>query len=337
MGTFCTYHLHIAPAQRQPALFWSPRWLPGLAIALFSLLTVVFAARAQQDFSKVEIKVSKVAGSVYMLEGSGGNIGVSLGDDGIVLVDDQFAPLAPKIKAALKELTDKPVKFVINTHFHGDHTGGNAQFGAEATIIAHENVRKRLQEGGTVLGNATSPVPKEALPVVTFNDRATVHLNGEDIRAIHFPSGHTDGDSVIFFPKANVVHMGDDFVTYGFPFVDVQNGGSISGMIAGVEKVLTMVPEDVKVIPGHGAISTPADVRKYVEMLKGTRALVAKAAADGKTAAEMKADHVLADYEALGKGFIKTDAWIDLLLADIQHHGAALPYQAHGHAEEQPK
>ena len=308
----------IRPAALRPLL-------PRFTITLFAVLAAASLARAQQDFSKVEIKVSKEAGSVYMLEGSGGNIGVSVGDDGIVLVDDQFAPLAPKIKAALKGLTDKPVKFLINTHFHGDHTGGNAQFGAEATIIAHENVRKRLQEGGTIMGNTTPPAPKEALPVITFNDRATVHLNGEDIRAIHFPNGHTDGDSVIFFPKANVVHMGDDFVTYGFPFVDVANGGSISGMIAGVEKVLTMVPEDVKVIPGHGALSTTADMRKFVEMLKDTRALVAKASAEGKSAAEMKANHVLEAYENLGKGFIKTDIWIDLLLADIQHHGSTPP------------
>jgi cyclase len=310
-------------------------------LATFTFLGVLALAvtsLAQQDFSKVEIKVSKVAGSVYMLEGSGGNIGVSVGDDGIVIVDDQFAPLAPKIKAALKGITDKPIRFVLNTHFHGDHTGGNAEFGTEATIIAHENVRKRLQEGGAVLGNGVSPAPKEALPVITFNDRATVHLNGEDIRAIHFPNGHTDGDSVIFFPKSNVVHMGDDFVTYGFPFVDVHNGGSISGMIAGVEKVLTMVPEDVRIIPGHGAISTPTDVRKFVDMLKDTRALVAKAAADGKTADQMKSDHVLAKYEDLGKGFIKTDAWIDLLLADIQQNPKAAPaYQAHGHADEHSK
>jgi cyclase len=331
------YHLRVGLAKRQSVPLMSLRRLPRLATTLFSLLAAIAVAEARQDFSNVEIKVSKVAGSVYMLEGSGGNIGVSVGEDGIVLVDDQFAPLAPKIKAALKGISDKPVKFVINTHFHGDHTGGNAQFGTDATIIAHDNVRKRLEEGGAVLGNAVPPAPKEALPVITFNDRATVHLNGEDIRAIHLPNGHTDGDSVIFFPKSNVVHMGDDFVTYGFPFVDVGNGGSVSGMIAGVEKVLTMVPEDVKIIPGHGAISTPADVRKYVEMLKDTRALVAKAAADGKTADQMKADHVLSKYEDLGKGFIKTDAWIDLLLADIQHKDSTLPYQAHGHADEQPK
>src|SRR5580765_1856118 len=173
------------------------------ALSAVLMLSAAFAC-AQQNFDKVEIKVTKVAGTVYMLEGAGGNIGVSVGEDGVVIVDDQFAPLAPKIRAALKSITDKPLRFVLNTHFHGDHTGGNAQFGSEATIIAHENVRKRLQEGGKVAGNTVQPAAKEALPVITFNDRASVHLNGEDIRALHVPNGHTDGDSVIFFPKSNV-------------------------------------------------------------------------------------------------------------------------------------
>jgi cyclase len=306
-----------------------------LAAGFAVFLLVVAVAIAQQDFSKVEIKVTKVAGTVYMLEGAGGNMGVSVGEDGIVLVDDQFAPLAPKIRQALKSITDKPLKFVLNTHFHGDHTGGNAQFGAEAPIIAQENVRKRLQEGGMVAGTEVKPAPKEALPVITFNDRATVHLNGEDIRAIHFPHGHTDGDSVIFFPQSHVVHMGDDFVTYGFPFVDVRSGGSVSGMIAGVEKVLTMVPPDVKVIPGHGSLCTPDDVRKFVQMLKDTRGLVAEAARQGKTAAQMKQDHLLRKYEDLGKGFIKTDAWIDLLYAEAtQKPDSSATYQNHGHADE---
>jgi glyoxylase-like metal-dependent hydrolase (beta-lactamase superfamily II) len=311
-------------------------FMPRFLLALFLVLDVGIesAVRAQQDFSNVQIKVTKVGGTVYMLEGSGGNIGVSVGEDGIVIVDDQFAPLAPKIKAALKEITDKPIKFVLNTHFHGDHTGGNAQFGAEAPIIAHDNVRKRLEEGGKVLGNATPPAPKEALPVITFNDRASVHLNGEDIRAIHVPNGHTDGDSVIFFPKSNVVHMGDDFVTYGFPFVDAQNGGSVSGLIAGVEKVLTMIPDDAKIIPGHGPLSSPADVRKFLNMLKETRGLVAQAARDGKTPAQMKSDHLLSKYDEFGKGFIKTDAWVDLLYADVQNNTGALPYLDHGHADE---
>jgi cyclase len=281
------------------------------------MLLVAGVVLAQQDFSKVEIKVTKVSGTVYMLEGSGGNIGACVGGDGILLVDDQFAPLAPKIKAALKQISDKPIRYVVNTHFHGDHAGGNAEFGAESTIIAHENVRKRLQEGGTVGGSAVQPAAKDALPVITFNDRATVHINGEDVRAIHFPHGHTDGDSIIFFPQSNVIHMGDDFVTYGFPFVDTKSGGSVSGMIAGVEKALALAPADVKIIPGHGPLSTVADARKFVDMLKETRGLVADAVKQGKTPDQMKQEHLLAKYEQLGKGFIKTDGWIDVLYADV--------------------
>src|SRR3954469_20335286 len=168
------------------------------AFLLISTLLVASAALAQdRDFSKVEIKVQKVAGTVYMLTGAGGNIGVSAGDDGIVVVDDQFAPLAPKIIEALHGITAKPIKFILNTHYHGDHTGGNAIFGHDAPIVAHENVRTRLAAGSTVMGNATPPAPKDALPVITFNDRATLHVNGEDIRAVHFPHGHTDGDSII--------------------------------------------------------------------------------------------------------------------------------------------
>ncbi len=310
---------------------------PPLALKLVpvSLFLAAGVTAAQQDFSNVQIKVTKVAGTVYMLEGAGGNIGVSVGEDGVVLVDDQFAPLAPKIREAIKGITDKPIRFVINTHFHGDHTGGNAQFSSEAPIIAQEHVRKRLKEGGIVAGTEVKPASKAALPVITFNDRATVHLNGEDIRAIHFANGHTDGDSVIFFPQSNVVHMGDDFVTYGFPFVDVRSGGSVSGLIAGVEKVLSMTPPDAKIIPGHGPLSVPADVRKFVQMLKETRALVAQAANQGKSADQMKQDHLLAKYEELGKGFIKTEAWIDLLYAEVTQKGsAAAGYQNHGHSDE---
>src|SRR5207302_6632938 len=230
------------------------------ALPLAFLFTCCLAAQ-DRDFSKVEMKVTKVAGNVYMLQGAGGNIGASVGEDGIVVVDDQYAPLADKIQAALKEITALPVRFIINTHYHEDHTGGNAYFQKQAPIIAHDNVRKRLESGGAA-GNGGSvhfdakPVAKEALPIITFDHDVTVHLNGEDIRALYFPAGHTDGDSVIFFPKSNVVHMGDDFVTYGFPFIDVDSGGSIDGMIDGVEKVIAQVPADVKIIPGHGPISS---------------------------------------------------------------------------------
>jgi len=306
------------------------------------LWTFLFAALGafgqQDDFSKVEIKVQKVAEGVYMLEGAGGNIGVSAGEDGIVIIDDEFAPLAPKIQAALKGIEDKPVRFIINTHYHGDHTGGNAEFAKQGTIIAHENVRKRLAEGTSLklMKSTTPPAPKDALPIITFNDRATVYLNGEDIRAIHFPNGHTDGDSVIFFPHANVVHMGDDFVTYGFPFVDVENGGSVSGMIAGCERVLSMVPADAKFIPGHGPLSNADDVKKFIQLLKDTRQIVADAVKKKMTLEEMKQKKILAKFDQqYGQGFIKTDVWIDTLYADVAHDPAvAAKYRNHGHAGE---
>ena len=199
--------------------------LPAGAVAL---------GQGEQDFSKVQIKVTPVSGGVYMLQGQGGNIAASVGDDGIAIVDDQFAPLAEKIRVGLRTITgsDKPVRFVINTHYHGDHTGGNPQFSETSTIIAQDNVRKRLAAGGTA-GNGASihmenkPATKAALPIITFEHDVTVHLNGEDIRALHFPAGHTDGDSIIFYSQSNVVHMGDDFVRYGFPFIDIDSGGSV--------------------------------------------------------------------------------------------------------------
>lgn len=279
---------------------------------------VALAAAQDQDFSKVQIKVTQVAGNVYMLQGSGGNIGASIGEDGIVVVDDQYAPLADKIQAALKGITALPVRFIINTHYHEDHTGGNAYFQKQAPIIAHDNVRKRLESGGAA-GNGGSvhfdakPAPKEALPIITFDHDVTVHLNGEDIRALYFPAGHTDGDSVIFFPKSNVVHMGDDFVTYGFPFIDVDSGGSIDGMIDGVEKVITQVPADVKIIPGHGPISSVTDVRAYVEMLKGTRDVVAKAIRDGKTLDQMKQAELLDPWKKYAGDMINADAFLETL------------------------
>ncbi len=282
------------------------------------LFGCLLAAAQDQDFGKVQIKVTKVAGSVYMLEGAGGNIGASVGEDGIVIVDDQYAPLADKIQAALKGITDKPVRFIINTHYHGDHTGGNAYFQKQAPIIAHDNVRKRLETGGTA-GNGGSvhmehkPDPKDAWPIITFDHDVTVHLNGEDIRALYFPAGHTDGDSVIFFPKSNVVHMGDDFVTYGFPFIDVDSGGSINGMIDGVEKVMAQVPPDVKIIPGHGPISSLEDVRKYLEMLKGTRDVVAKALQSGQTLDQMKQAKLLDPWKNYSGEFINEDAFLETL------------------------
>jgi len=293
------------------------RKIPAVLACLVCFLCL--SAAQDQDYSKVQLKVSKVAGTVYMLEGAdAGNIGASIGEDGIVIVDDQYAPLADKIQAALKGITDKPMRFIINTHYHGDHTGGNAYFQKQAPIIAQDNVRKRLETGGPA-GNGGSvhfeakPAPKEALPIITFDHDVTVHLNGEDIRALYFPAGHTDGDSVIFFPKSNVVHMGDDFVTYGFPFIDVDSGGSIDGMIDGVEKVLAQVPPDVKIIPGHGPVSSVDDVKAYLAMLKSTRDAVAKAIQKHQTLDQMKQAKLLAPWKKYSGDFINEDTFIETL------------------------
>lgn len=302
------------------------------SVVVVSLLSPLSSAQ-DRDFSKVQMKVTKVAGSVYMLEGAGGNIGASVGEDGIVIVDDQFAPLAEKIQAALKGITDKPVRFVINTHYHGDHTGSNAFFQKQAPIIAQDNVRKRLESGG-VAGNGASihmenkPQPKEALPIITFDHDVTVHLNGEDIRALYFPAGHTDGDSIIFFPKSNVVHMGDDFVTYGFPFIDVDSGGSINGMIDAVEHVIQQLPADVKIIPGHGPISSLDDVRRYAAMLRETRDVVQKGLDQKKTLDQMKQEKILGPWKKWSGDFVKEDVFLETLYNSLtgQKNGKFVPH-----------
>jgi len=306
---------------------------------IFAIICVAFLGRMQvfgqgQDFSKVEMKVEKVAGTVYMLQGAGGNIGASVGDDGIVIVDDEFLPLAEKIEAALKGITDKPVKVVLNTHWHGDHTGSNQHFGEKAPIVAQENVRKRLAAGGKTRFGETKPAEKAALPIITFENDVSVHLNGEDIHAIHFPNGHTDGDSVIFFKQSNVVHMGDDFFNGGmFPFIDIDSGGSVQGMIAGDEKVLAEIPDDVNIIPGHGPLATKEDLRKFITVLKETSAAVQAEMKKGKTLDQLKQEKVLAKWDSWGQSFIKTDMFIEILYDSLKNSPTG-PKNAHGHLKK---
>ncbi len=272
----------------------------------------------QQDLSKVEIKATKVAGSVWMLEGSGGNIGVSVGEDGIVMVDDQFAPLLPKIRAALAKISPKPVRFLVNTHWHFDHVGGNAGMADTAAILAHENVRKRMQVGAEMFGMKIEPADPRALPVLTYQRDVTIWLNGEPVRALHVPPGHTDGDTVVFFTKSNVVHMGDDFVTYGFPFVDLDSGGSVRGMIGAIDEVLPQIPPDVKIIPGHGPLSTVADLKKFRNRLDEIVALVARGLKSGKTVEQMQKEKLLAPYADWDGGFLKADQFIAVVARDVQ-------------------
>jgi cyclase len=296
--------------------------LPGLALA-----------QQPQDFSKVEIKVTKVSGNIYMLEGAGGNIAASLGDDGVLIVDTEYSPLADKIAAAIKGIgiTDKPVRFVIDTHYHGDHSDGNAAWGARgATIIANENLRKRLENGsaggnGGALKFQSPAQPKAALPIITFDSGLTLHLNGEGIRVMHFPAAHTDGDAVIYFSKNNVVHMGDEYIRYGFPFVDVNAGGSVQGMISANEKVAAMLPADVKVIPGHGEVATLDDVREYTKMMKDTLAVVQAAMAKHESLDQMKSGKILAQWQKNNGTFVSTDAWIETIYNSLNGAQATEP------------
>ena len=274
-----------------------------VTVAVVSVLLCI-AAWAQRDYSRIKIKTTHVAGNIYMLEGAGGNIGVSAGPDGILIVDDQFAPLAEKIRNALKELAEGPLEFLINTHFHGDHTGGNAVFGDEAHIIAHANVRKRLQ---------VEDASKEALPVVTFDDSLSIHFNDEEIRVIHFPNSHTDGDSVIFFTGSNVVHMGDLFFSGRFPYVDLSSGGDVEGLIGHIEKLLAELPPDVKLIPGHGPLSDLDDLKTYHQTLVATTELVRDQIEAGKSLEEIKTAGLPKKWRSWGAGFISTSRWIEIV------------------------
>lgn len=285
--------------------------------ALVSALAVALVApsiRAQpKDVARTQIKVTKVAGNVHMLEGAGGNIGVSAGPDGILLVDDKFAQLAPKIEKALKQLSPKPLRFVLNTHWHGDHTGGNVVFGKRAPILAHDNVRVRL----ALAEQKGKPHSAAALPVITYADGITVHLNGEDIRVVHLGPAHTDGDSVVFFPKAKVVHLGDQFFNGTFPFIDLDSGGSVVGLIRNLEKLRTEIPDDMKIIPGHGALATPADLDRYVIMLKDTTERVKKGIAEGKTLEQLQQEKALATWESWASAFVPTERYLATLYREL--------------------
>jgi len=279
----------------------------AIAAALLS-----FGAAAQPSkFDAVQIKVIQVAQNVYMLEGEGGNIGVSVGDDGVLLIDDQFAPLTQKIVDAVKTITDKPIRFLLNTHWHGDHTGGNENLGKLGVIIiAHDNVYKRLSVDQTNLLGKTAALSKVGLPIVTFNDRIVYHLNGDEITAYHVPPAHTDTDSFVRFRNANVVHTGDVFASGRYPFIDSTNGGSVKGIIAAIDKLLPTLDDFTKVIPGHGPLSTRKEVIAYRKMISTVASRVEKMVKQGKTLEQVIAAKPLKEFDAEWGKFRKTDAFI---------------------------
>jgi len=278
-------------------------------------------AAAQQDFSKVEVKATKITNNIYMLTGAGGNIGLSVGEDAAFIVDDQFAPLTPKITAAIAQITPKPVKFVLNTHWHSDHAGGNENLGkAGALIVAHHNVRKRLNSDQVIdfFNLKSKPEPKDALPVITFSADMSFHMNGEEIRAIHMPNAHTDGDAVVHYMGSDVIHMGDIYFNGFYPFIDTGSGGSADGVVAACDRVLAVATDKTRIIPGHGPLSNPAEMKAYREMVAAISGRVKGLAAQGKTLDDIKAAKVTADFdEKWGKGFIKPERFVEMLAGPL--------------------
>ncbi len=279
----------------------------ALVLAVAAAAAGAVAESAEDRFAGVEVKALPVRDNVYILTGAGGNIGVSVGADGTLIVDDQYAPLADRIVAALEAIDGGAPKLVLNTHFHGDHTGSNPIFGELATIVAHDNVRARLA--------TREDFPARGLPVLTYADSVTVHFNGDTLEVMHLPAGHTDGDSVVWFRGANVLHTGDLLFKDRFPFIDQASGGSVPGVIVNLTRLLDMLPEDVAIIPGHGPLASRADLQATLGMIRATRAEVMEALGQGRSVDEIVADGLDPQWASWGAGFINEERWIRTLAA----------------------
>ena len=279
------------------------------------------AALAQQDFSKVEVQATKLTDTLWMLTGAGGNMGLAAGEDAVFLIDDQYAPLTDKITAAIAKITPKPVSFVLNTHWHGDHTGGNENLGKQGVIVfAHENVRKRMSTEQFIefLGSKVPPSPRVALPVVTFAQAVSFHLNGEEIRAFHVPHAHTDGDVMVHFPASDVIHMGDVYWSGMYPFIDTSSGGTITGTIAACDRALAIATDRTRIIPGHGPLSNRAELQAYRDMLATIASRIKKLLAEGRKVEEIVDADVSADFdERWGQRFIKGKKFVQMVATNL--------------------
>jgi cyclase len=288
------------------------------ALLFAALLPAIAGA---QNFDTIQVRAQALRGGIYMLRGAGGNIGLSVGDDAAFIIDDQYAPMTPKIIAAVAAITTKPIKYVVNTHWHGDHTGGNENIGKTGTIIvAHDNVRKRMsvEQFNDIYNSRTPASPAGALPVVTFTDSVTFHVNGEAIVAFHIPPAHTDGDAIIHFTKADVVHMGDTYFATGYPFVDVSSGGHVNGVIGVADRVLAMCKPETMIIPGHGPLSTCADLRVYRNMLVTVRDRVRAEIQKGSTVAQAQQAKLTAEFDARwGGGFVPPARFVELVYRSL--------------------
>ena len=288
-----------------------------LLSALILTALVALTTLAHDDNShfekqqEVTVKVTKISGNVYMLQGRGGNIGAIVGQEGILIIDDDYKVVSEKLSAALKELGSAVPKYIVNTHWHGDHTEGNEFFGKQSIIIAHEKVRKRLTDPPVIFGQKTAPYQPFALPAITYSERMHLYFDGDQIDMIYLPAGHTDGDTMVIFNTAKVVHLGDHYFNGRFPFVDLASGGSVQGLINNIGTAIAMMPPDVKVIPGHGPLATLDDVKSYQQTLTETSKIVQDAMKKGLSLDEIKKAGLPEKYKAYGSGFIKTDAWIE--------------------------
>lgn len=298
--------------------------ISGLALATFGISGCSNGNAQQADrFASVEVKAETLADNVAVLFGAGGNIGVIHGEDGTVLIDDQFAPLTTKIQTAISDLGASDAKYVINTHWHGDHSGGNENFGeAGALIMAQDNVRVRML-GEQTDGRGNDPAsPKAALPVVTYAEGIKLHLNGNDIHIVHIPTGHTDGDSLVFMKQSNVLHMGDTFFhQVTLPFIDLNSGGNVLGVLAAAEKGLELANDNTKIIPGHGPVATRADLIAYRDMLTSVIGAVRQARAAGKSLADVQAMKPAAKWDTNPDGFIKGDAFVEAVYNSLEARG----------------
>ncbi len=290
-----------------------------LAIGIFLIGFMAIATATHAD--EVDVKAVQISKQIYMITGKGGNIGLFIGEDGTFLIDDQFAPLTEKILETVKSVGGETPKFLINTHYHGDHTGGNENLGKAGTLIfSHHNVRERLMTGSYIAAFKVKreALPKEGLPVVTFSDEVNFHLNGDRVYVIHVPHAHTDGDSFIYFKKANVIHAGDLFFNGIYPFIDVTHGGSLRGTIRAVDRVLAMADGNTKIIAGHGPMGDKAQLTSYRQMLNTAYERLRKLKAAGKTAQEAVAAKPLADLEETwGKGMFTGDRWIEIIYSGV--------------------
>ena len=287
-------------------------------------LSVLLASSAIADTPpELSFETTEVGEGLYMLSGSsgftGGNIGITVGEDGVAVIDNGLPSVLELLQSEIKKLTGQPIDYLINTHVHGDHIGNNEVFGEGGTrIISHENLRKGLVEKGIYTGQGYDPAPKAAVPVLTFSDRMTIHINGDAAKLIHTPKAHTDGDSVIHFQNANVIHTGDVMFNGRFPFIDYSNGGSLDGAIAGLKVIEAAANDDTKVIPGHGPLASRDDVTKTIAMLEDARTLVGDLIAAGKTNEEILAANPLAKYSDYNWGFITTERMTNQVIEGIR-------------------